>query len=86
MRKSLGDKRKELRPDAIGQIVRMYADAIDAPDPDRVKVMRNEEFGYARLTVERPLRRKWTVTEETTAGLDEPVRMNCPTCLRASTS
>jgi type I restriction enzyme M protein len=65
MRKSLGDKRKELTGDAIDQITRLFADAIDQDgstlDDPRVKAMRNEEFGFARLTVERPLRRVWEV-------------------------
>jgi type I restriction enzyme M protein len=67
MRKSLGDKRKELTDDAIAEITRLYSDApelVAAPDPDpRVKVMRNVEFGFARLTVERPLRRVWEINE-----------------------
>ena len=69
MRKSLGDKRKELTPEAIAEITRLFAEALEiagGPEPDpRVKVMRNEEFGYARLTVERPLRRVWRIDDET---------------------
>ncbi|MBI3686096.1 MAG: SAM-dependent DNA methyltransferase [Actinobacteria bacterium] len=69
MRKSLGDKRKELTNTAISDITRLFTDAISittGPDPDRrVKVMRNEEFGYARLTVERPLRRVWRLDDIT---------------------
>jgi len=61
MRKSLGDKRKELTGDAIGEIARLFTDALDATGDPRVKVLRNEEFGFARLTVERPLRRVWDV-------------------------
>jgi type I restriction enzyme M protein len=69
MRKSLGDKRKQLTPEAIATITALYA---DLPDDDaRVKVMRNEEFGYARLTVERPLRRVWRVDAETLAGAED---------------
>jgi type I restriction enzyme M protein len=65
MRKSLGDKRKELTDVAIDEIVRLFGEAVDAEggvleDP-RVKVMGNAEFGFARLTVERPLRRVWEV-------------------------
>jgi type I restriction enzyme M protein len=59
MRKSLGDKRKELTAEAIAQISQLFVDAPElgsAGDP-RVKVMRNVEFGFARLTVERPMRR-----------------------------
>lgn len=61
MRKSLGDKRKELTGDAIDEIARLFADALDQSDYPRVKVLRNEEFGFARLTVERPLRRVWDI-------------------------
>ena len=64
MRKNLGDKRKELTPDAIEQITSLYANAELKSSDERVKIMRNEEFGYARLTVERPLRRIWQVNEE----------------------
>lgn len=66
MRKSLGDKRKELgdgtngRPDHIGDITRLYAEAAQvAKDPEhplhgKVKLFANEDFGYQRITVERP--------------------------------
>jgi type I restriction enzyme M protein len=64
MRKSLGDKRKELTLDAIEEITRLYSDATANSSDNRVKVMKCEEFGYARLTVERPLRRVWRVDEE----------------------
>lgn len=65
MRKSLGDKRKELTPDAIAEITRLYGGARDefADDP-RVRVLAREEFGFQRITVERPLRRRWEVTPE----------------------
>ena len=70
MRKSLGDKRKELSPDAIGEISRLFLDAVELDGSDaRVKVMRNEQFGFARLTIERPIRRTWRVDETTTAPL-----------------
>ncbi|MFJ9803848.1 type I restriction-modification system subunit M [Streptomyces wuyuanensis] len=83
MRKSLGDKRKELgdgtndRPDHIGDITRLYAEALQvAGDPGhplhgKVKVFANEDFGYQRITVERPLKLRFEVTEETLAALAE---------------
>ncbi|MFE9022248.1 N-6 DNA methylase [Streptomyces sp. NPDC007808] len=83
MRKSLGDKRKELgdgtngRPDHIGEITRLYAEALQvAGDPEhplhgKVKVFANEDFGYQRITVERPLKLRFEVTEETLAALAE---------------
>ena len=76
MRKSLGDKRKELTAEAIAQISQLFVDAPElgsAGDP-RVKVMRNVEFGFARLTVERPMRRVWRIDEDTLAGLPESTR------------
>ena len=63
MRKSLGEKRKEISADA---------DRGDHPPLRRVrgerarsKVFRNEQFGYQRITVERPLRLRYAVTDET---------------------
>lgn len=56
MRKSLGDKRKELTLEAIDEIVSLYGEATgDAADDPRVKVLANETFGFQRITVERPL-------------------------------
>ncbi len=70
MRKSLGDKRKELTRDAIDEIARLFRDAVELNGADvRVKVMHNQDFGFARLTVERPMRRTWRVDETTTAAL-----------------
>jgi type I restriction enzyme M protein len=65
MRKSLGDKRKELTSDAIEEITNLYSNASLNSSDKRVKVMKNAEFGFARLTIERPLRRIWRVDEET---------------------
>jgi type I restriction enzyme M protein len=73
MRKSLGDKRKYLTPEQIAEVTRLYADAVHiAKDPDhpqhaKVKIFDNQDFGYRRITVERPLRLRFEVTEETLA-------------------
>ena len=68
MRKSLGDKRKELTTDAIGVITQLYGGALDEfTDDPRVKVLSREAFGFQRVTVERPLRRRWEVTAEAIA-------------------
>ena len=64
MRKSLGDKRKEISPDQIDEIVRLHH---DFTENDKVKIFPNESFGFLRITVERPLRLRWEVTEETRA-------------------
>ncbi len=69
MRKSLGDKRKRVAPDQIAEITRLYGDALeiaaDAEHPlhGKVKVFENEDFGYRRITVERPLKLHFEVSE-----------------------
>lgn len=65
VRKALGDKRKELTDSAISEITNLYSEAFNTKDDKRLKVMLNEEFGFARLTVERPLRRVWRIDEQT---------------------
>jgi type I restriction enzyme M protein len=75
MRKALGDKRKELTSEAIEQITYLYSNAIANPSGKRVKVMKNEEFGFARLTIERPLRRVWKINDE--------ILLKAPAALRA---
>jgi type I restriction enzyme M protein len=62
MRKSLGAKRKMLGPDDINTIVKLYGQYVDA-DPAVSKVFKNEDFGYRTITVERPLRLNYAVTE-----------------------
>jgi type I restriction enzyme M protein len=76
MRKSLGDKRKYIPDEQIEEIQRLYADALsvaDNPDHDlhgKVKVFRNEDFGYHRITVERPLKLRFEVTDEALTDLE----------------
>jgi type I restriction enzyme M protein len=67
MRKSLGEKRKEIAPEQIAQIVRLHG---DFTENERVKIFPNEAFGFLRITVERPLRLRWEVTDETRAAVD----------------
>ncbi|MEU7614761.1 class I SAM-dependent DNA methyltransferase [Micromonospora rifamycinica] len=75
MRKSLGDKRKVITPEQIKGITRLYGEALDAardpehPQHSKVKVFSNEDFGYRRITVERPLKLRFEVTEETLTAL-----------------
>jgi type I restriction enzyme M protein len=76
MRKSLGDKRKELTLDAIEQITQLYVNATANSVDKRVKVMKNEDFGFARLTIERPLRRIWRVDEEILSSAPAALRTN----------
>ena len=58
MRKSLGSKRKELSPEHIEEITRLFGDCQEATK-DAVPISRlfkNEDFGYRTITVERPER------------------------------
>jgi len=57
MRKSLGEKRKQVSPEQIDEITRLYG-AFE--EGERVKILPNEAFGFQRITVERPLRLRWT--------------------------
>jgi type I restriction enzyme M protein len=58
MRKSLGSKRKELSPEHIEEITRLFGQFKKATR-DGVpisRIFKNEEFGYRTITVERPER------------------------------
>lgn len=67
MRKSLGEKRKEISPEQIKEIVETYGTFTDTNNTDgvKVKILPNETFGFLRINVERPLRLSWGVTAET---------------------
>lgn len=64
MRKSLGDKRKEISAEQIEEIVDLYR---GFEESEKAKIFPNEAFGFLRITVERPLRLRWEVTDETIA-------------------
>ncbi len=68
LRKALGDKRKELSPEQIDEVTRLYAEFTEG---EKVKIFPNAAFGYQRITVERPLRLRWEVTSETAVRLAE---------------
>jgi type I restriction enzyme M protein len=66
MRRSLGDKRRKIGEkedgrDQIDEIVRLYGRFADG---DACKVFDNADFGYTRVTVERPLRLRYQMTTE----------------------
>jgi len=67
MRKSLGDKRKEISAEQIGEITRLYG---DFTENDQVKIFDNTDFGFQRITVERPLRVHYEVTDDTLAAVE----------------
>jgi len=65
LRKGLGDKRKTISEEQLNEITRLYVEALDLHGTDgRVKVFDREAFGFQRITVEHPLRRRWEVSEE----------------------
>jgi type I restriction enzyme M protein len=67
MRKSLGEKRKEISSTQIESITRLYGSFTEG---EKVKIFQNEVFGYLRVTIERPLRLRWEVTDETIAAVE----------------
>jgi type I restriction enzyme M protein len=67
MRKSLGNKRNLISDDQIAEIVRIYG-AFE--ESEHSKIFDNEDFGYRKITVERPLRLSFAVTPERLAALE----------------
>jgi type I restriction enzyme M protein len=66
MRRSLGDKRRKIGEkedgrDQIAEIVQLYG---RFSDDDTSKIFDNADFGYTRVTVERPLRLRYQMTVE----------------------
>lgn len=68
MRKSLGNKRNEICDDQRDEITRLYGNLKDA---EHVRIFDNQDFGYRRITVERPLRLNFAVDETRIARLKE---------------
>ena len=62
MRKSLGNKRKQISEDQITELTRLYGAFEEGP---RSKIFPNEAFGFLRITVERPLHLRWNITNDT---------------------
>jgi len=68
-KRSLGDKRRHMTLAQIEEVVRLYG---RFEDGDRSKIFDNAEFGYTRVTIERPLRLRYEMTSEGEARfLDE---------------
>ncbi len=57
--RSLGDKRRHLTTSQIGDIVRLYGQQADG---ERSRVFDNNDFGYTRIPIERPLRLRYEMT------------------------
>lgn len=88
MKKSLGNKRNELSEEHIKELTRLYAEAknnamsrfkSNTEDMDRVcaKVFDNRDFGYLKITIERPLRLNFQASIDRIARLkDETAFVN----------
>jgi type I restriction enzyme M protein len=66
MRKSLGNKRQEIGDEHIEEITRIYGECRQSPIS---KIFDNDDFGYRKITIERPLRLRFEVTEGGVAAL-----------------
>jgi type I restriction enzyme M protein len=61
MRKSLGNKRNEIDDEHREEIVQLYGSFKEGKN---VKIFKNSDFGYQRITVERPLKLNFTINDE----------------------
>ena len=68
LRKNLGDKRREISDGQIAEIVRLYR---QRPESEFSKVFDRRDFGYRRVTIERPLQLNFQASAERIARLEE---------------
>jgi type I restriction enzyme M protein len=61
MRKSLGNKRNLIPEAATREITRLFGEMVEG---ETSKILRNEDLGYTRIRVERPLRLNFAITPE----------------------
>jgi type I restriction enzyme M protein len=66
MRKSLGNKRQEICEPQRDEITRLYGGFTEG---EHVRIFDNEDLGFRRVTVERPLRLNFAVTDERLAAV-----------------
>ena len=82
MKKSLNNKRNEISLDQIRRLTQVYGNykdgetaevQIDGKSETRIisRIFENREFGFLKVTVERPLRMNFEVTQERIARLDD---------------
>jgi len=65
MRKSLGSKRKYLSDEQIAEIAKLHEAFVESANS---KIFATTDFGYRRITVERPLRLRFSVTPDKLAA------------------
>ena len=61
MRKSLGNKRKEISEEQIQQIKELY---VNFEENENSKIFDNADFGYRKITIDRPLKLSFVVNNE----------------------
>lgn len=61
MRKSLGNKRKEITNEQIKEIKEIYT---NFEESEKSKIFDKEDFGYRKVTIERPLKLSFKLNEE----------------------
>ena len=74
-KRSLGDKRRHITASQIDEIVKLYG---RFEDGEQSRIFDNADFGYTRVTVERPLRLRYQMTIEKKASFlnDYPHLLN----------
>lgn len=68
LRKNIGSKRLEFSERNIEDIVKLYE---GFEEGEFSKIFNSEDFGYTTITVERPLRQSWQISEEKVITLTE---------------
>ena len=68
MRRSLGNKRNLIGDGHIAEITRLFK---KMPTSEQSKILDNEDFGYWRITVERPLRLNFAITPERIEAVEQ---------------
>ena len=61
MRKSLGDKRREIGPEQIVEITKLFE---SFKENGQCRIFKTSDFGYRKITVERPLRLNFQASPE----------------------
>lgn len=68
MERGLGEKRHELTDTHITEITNIFG---DVKTNGRSKVLENDDFGYRRIVIDRPLRMSFQATEKRIESLDD---------------
>lgn len=68
LRKNLGEKRYEISDENTKEILAHYS---ENKKTDQVKIFNTTDFAYRQITIQRPLRLKFEITDETMARLKE---------------